>query len=141
MKKIIIMIGLILIMAGCSKGGNFTTEIGKKVLDNELEGMEEIASSTLTDAYNLELNDMQEYLFKQNTAGDFYAIIKTENPTEVKKQMNNYFERVKDFNSSYSPERLEILNERLEKQLDQYLIYIVASNADEIYEKILDEID
>ena len=140
MKKVL-MIGLIFLLVGCSKGNNFTIEVGSSVIDKKLDNMEVIAESTLTDAYNLDLSSMQEYVFKQNTEGDFYALIKTDNTAEVKKQMNNYFERVKDFNSSYSPERLVILNNRLEKQLDNYLIYIVADNADEIYSLILDKLD
>ena len=140
-KKILLIMAAIFLLVGCGKGKEFNIEIGVNTIDSNLKDMEKIADSTLTDAYNLDLNTMKEHVFKQNTAGDFYAIIKTEDPVEVKKQMNNYFERVKDFNSSYSPERLTILNNRLEKQLDNYLIYIVAEDANEIYKLILNALD
>ena len=52
-----------------------------------------------------------------------------------------YFKRVKDFNSSYSPDRLVLLENRLEKQLDDYLIYIIAEDADDIYSYMLDKLD
>ena len=140
-KKVLLIIAAIFLLVGCSKGKEFSLDIGVTTIDSKLMNMEEIVDSTLTDAYNLDLSTMKEHVFKQNTDGDFYAIIKTDNTVEVKKQMNNYFERVKDFNSSYSPERLVILNDRLEKQLDNYLIYIVAEDASEIYKQILNELD
>ena len=141
MKKIIMMIGVLLLLTGCGKSGNFTLELGSRVIDKNLSNMTEIADSTLTDAYNLDLSKMNEYVFKQNTEGDFYAIIKTDKQNEVKSEMKEYFRRVKDFNESYSPERLELLEDRLEKQLDEYLIYIIANDADEIYDEILEELD
>lgn len=52
-----------------------------------------------------------------------------------------YFVKVKDFNSSYSPERLVILENRLEKELGNYLIYIVASDALEAYNLVLDTLE
>ena len=139
MKKII-MIVLILLLVGCGHSSNFTIDLGSNVIDDNLDNMEIIADSTLTDAYNLNLSNMNEYVFKQNSAGDFYAIINTNKASEVKGEMKEYFRRVKDFNQSYSPERLDLLENRLEKQLDEYLIYIIADNADDIYNKILEEL-
>ena len=37
----------------------------------------------------------------------------------------------------YSQKRIEILDNRLEKEIDDYLIYIVSENADEIYDEII----
>lgn len=139
MKKII-MIVLILLLVGCGHSSNFTIDLGSNVIDDNLDNMEIIADSTLTDAYNLNLSNMNEYVFKQNPDGDFYAIINTNKASEVKGEMKEYFRRVKDFNQSYSPERLDLLENRLEKQLDEYLIYIIADNADDIYNKILEEL-
>ncbi len=141
MKKIII-IGLVMfLMVGCGKGNNFTLDLGSKVIDESLSNMEVIADSTLTDAYNIDLDKMSEHVFKQNSNGDFYAIIKTDDAASVKALMENYFQRVKEFNTSYSPERLALLEDRLEKQLNEYLIYIIADNAEDVYDKILDELD
>ena len=58
----------------------------------------------------------------------------------IKKDMENYFEKVKTFNANYSPERLQILEDRVEKEIGDYLIYIVAENADEIYENIINNL-
>ena len=109
-----------------------------QAIEKRLSGMVKIQDSTLTDAYNLDLTLMDSWTFKQNEDGDFYAIIKTSNKTEVKRAMKDYFVKVKDFNTSYSPERLEILENRLEKNLGDYLIYIIAKDNESIYNDILD---
>ena len=55
--------------------------------------------------------------------------------------MNDYFEKVKQFNQSYSPERLQILENRVEKQIGNYLIYIVAEDANDIYTEIINNMN
>lgn len=54
--------------------------------------------------------------------------------------MTKYFEKLQKFNTNYSPERIEILNNRVEKEIGDYLIYIVAENADNIYDNIVDSL-
>ena len=100
-----------------------------------------IEDSTLKDAYSLNLDNMQEYVFKQNEDGDFYAIIKTNKKTEVKNNMKEYFAKVKEFNTAYSPERLQLLEDRLEKELGDTLIYIIANNSENIYNDVLNTIE
>ena len=51
-----------------------------------------------------------------------------------------YFEKIEKFNTNYSPERLEILSNRVEKEIGDYLIYIVAENADDIYKNIVNSL-
>lgn len=129
-------------LSGCT---NTTTEIdmGKTqtVIENTLKEMVVVDDETLIDVYNLDLSLMETHTIKQNTEGDLYAVIKTDNKQKVKEQMDGYFEKVKQFNTAYSPERLEILENRVEKEIGNYLIYIVAEDADDIYKDILDSID
>ena len=54
--------------------------------------------------------------------------------------MKDYFGKVKEFNTAYSPERLEILENREEKEIGDTLIYIVAEDASDIYQDILENI-
>ena len=84
------------LLVGCGKGNNFTLDLGSKVIDESLNNMEVIADSTLTDAYNIDLAKMSEHVFKQNSNGDFYAIIKTDDAASVKTLMETYFQRVKE---------------------------------------------
>lgn len=139
MKKIVLILFVCIFLIGCGKTNKELDMIAaKKAIENRLSGMSTIADSTLTDAYGLNLSNMDEWAFKQNEEGDLYAIIKTSKKTLVKNEMKEYFAKVKDFNVSYSPKRLEILENRLEKELGEYLIYIVAENSDSIYEDVLD---
>ena len=140
MKKILLVLFVFLFMVGCgdTTTKEFDMDKASEAIEKRLSNMVKIEDSTLTDAYNLDLSKMDKWIFKQNEEGDLYAIIKTSNKTDVKNAMKDYFAKVKDFNSSYSPERLEILENRLEKTLGDYIIYIVAKDNESIYNDILD---
>lgn len=141
MKKLALFLFVFLFLVGCGKTDKQLDMVtAKDAIEKRLSGMTAIPDSTLKDAYGLDLNNMEDWAFKQNEDGDLYAIIKTSKKTVVKNEMKEYFAKVKDFNASYSPKRLEILENRLEKELGNYLIYIVAENSDSIYNDILDTI-
>lgn len=138
MKKIVLFLFILICLVGCGKEEKqLDMTAAKTAIEKRLSNMVTIPDSTLTDAYNLNLKNMEEWSFKQNEEGDLYAIIKTSNKTTVKSEMKDYFAKIKDFNASYSPERLEILENRLEKDLGNYLIYIVAKDNESIYNDVL----
>ena len=143
MKKILVLL-LCLILVGCGGNEDLTTlDINKTkgIIENKLENMMDINKNLLTDTYELDLSLMDEYAIKQNMNGDLYAIIKTSHKNEVKDDMDEYFEKVKTFNQAYSPERLQLLENRLEKEIGDYLIYIIAEDANEIYNEIIDSME
>lgn len=139
MKKIIVMFMLCILMVGC--GNQKVTDLDinktKEIIENKLSGMQEIEKDTLKTVYGFDDTLVEDYVFKQNKDGDMYALIKTSDKAKIKSNMKSYFEKVRQFNASYSPERLRILDNRLEKEIGNYLIYIVASNAENIYSEIL----
>lgn len=139
MKKIAIVLIITLILGGC---GSESTEIDiektSSIIEESLSDMENVDESSLTDVYGINLDIVSEYVIKLNADGDLYAILKTSDKVETKDDMDNYFERIKEFNTAYSPERLEILENRLEKEVGDYLIYIVAEDAEDIYQDVLD---
>ena len=140
MKKIVAVLSIfiLLFVTGC---GNTVSELNvdntKSIIESDLKNMQEVDEESLQDVYGLNLDIMEVHVIKQNTEGDLYAIIKTNEKTQVKNDMVKYFEKIQKFNANYSPERLEILNNRVEKEIGDYLIYIVAKNADEIYNNIV----
>ena len=140
MKKIVAVLSIfiLLFVTGC---GNTVSELNvdntKSIIESDLKNMQEVADDSLKDVYGLNLDLMEEHIVKQNTDGDLYAIITTSEKSKVKNDMTKYFEKIQEFNTNYSPERLEILNNRVEKEIGDYLIYIVAENADEIYNNIV----
>ena len=112
----------------------------QSIIESDLKNMQVVGDDTLRDVYGLNLDLMEVHIIKQNTTGDLYAIIKTNEKSKVKNEMTKYFDKIQKFNSNYSPERLEILNNRVEKEIGNYLIYIVAENGDEIYSNIINSL-
>lgn len=144
MKKFltVLMVSMLMFVTGC--GNNDISELNvdetKKIIEQDLKDMKDVSEDSLEDVYGLNLDLMEVHVIKENTSGDLYAIIKTTDKNQTKKDMENYFEKVKTFNANYSPERLQILEDRVEKEIGDYLIYIVAENADEIYENIINNL-
>ncbi len=140
MKKIVAVLSIFILLfaTGC---GTTVSELNvdntESIIESDLKNMQEVDEESLQDVYGLNLDIMEVHVIKQNTEGDLYAIIKTNEKTQVKNDMVKYFEKIQKFNANYSPERLEILNNRVEKEIGDYLIYIVAKNADEIYNNIV----
>ena len=144
MKKFltVLMVAMLMFVTGC--GNNDISELNvdetKKIIEQDLKDMKDVSEDSLEDVYGLNLELMEVHVIKENTSGDLYAIIKTTDKNQTKKDMENYFEKVKTFNANYSPERLQILEDRVEKEIGDYLIYIVAENADEIYANIINNL-
>lgn len=143
MKKIVVVLSIfiLLFVTGC---GNTVSELNvdntKGIIEADLKNMQEVDEDSLRDVYGLNLDLMEVHIIKQNTEGDLYAIIKTNEKTKVKNDMAKYFKKIEKFNTNYSPERLEILNNRVEKEIGNYLIYIIAENADVIYNNIVKDL-
>ncbi len=141
MKRIalgMIILTLITLVVGCN---NTVSELNvtetQKIIENKLKNTEVVDEELLEDVYGLDLSKMDVHIIKQNSEGDLYAIIKATDKASVKNDMKKYFEKVEKFNTNYSPERLEILSNRVEKEIGDYLIYIVSENAENIYSEIL----
>ena len=137
MKRIalgMIILTLITLVVGCN---NTVSELNvtetQKIIENKLKNTEVVDEELLEDVYGLDLSKMDVHIIKQNSEGDLYAIIKATDKASVKNDMKKYFEKVEN----YSPERLEILSNRVEKEIGDYLIYIVSENAENIYSEIL----
>lgn len=143
MKKKIAILGIfiLLFVTGCGTNmSELNVDNTQSIIESDLKNMQIVGDDTLRDVYGLNLDLMEVHIIKQNTTGDLYAIIKTNEKSKVKNEMTKYFDKIQKFNSNYSPERLEILNNRVEKEIGNYLIYIVAENGDEIYSNIINSL-
>ena len=144
MKKFltVLMVAMLMFVTGCRNNdiSELNVDETKKIIEQDLKDMKDVNEDSLEDVYGLNLDLMEVHVIKENTSGDLYAIIKTTDKNQTKKDMENYFEKVKTINANYSPERLQILEDRVEKEIGDYLIYIVAENADEIYENIINNL-
>lgn len=143
MKKKIAILGIfiLLFVTGCGTNmSELNVDNTQSIIESDLKNMQVVGDDTLRDVYGLNIDLMEVHIIKQNTNGDLYAIIKTNEKSKVKNEMTKYFDKIQKFNSNYSPERLEILNNRVEKEIGNYLIYIVAENGDEIYSNIINSL-
>ena len=108
MKKIVAVLSIfiLLFVTGC---GNTVSELNvdntKSIIETDLKNMQEVDKDSLKDVYGLNLDLMEVHIIKQNTDGDLYAIIKTNEKSKVKNDMTTYFEKIQKLNANYSPER------------------------------------
>lgn len=143
MKKICVLIIMLLAVTGCGGSGLTNLDINKAsaAVEKTLNNMVNIEGDTLEDVYGINLSTIEEFVVKQNGDGDMYAIIKAKDKAKVKEDMKGYFDKIKEYNEAYEPDRLETLEDRLEKEIGDYLIYIVSEDAKDIYEDILDTME
>ena len=123
MKKKIAILGIfiLLFVTGCGTNmSELNVDNTQSIIESDLKNMQVVGDDTLRDVYGLNLDLMEVHIIKQNTTGDLYAIIKTNEKSKVKNEMTKYFDKIQKFNSNYSPERLEILNNRVEKEIGNY---------------------
>lgn len=142
MRKLLVLL-VLFIITGCGNDEVTNLDINKtsQIIENTLTNMEIVEKEELINVYDLELNSLNEYIVKQNSDGDMYAIIKTNDKMDVKEQMSKYFDKVRDFNTAYSPERVELIDERLEKEIGDYLIFIVSFDSEKIYQNIVNSLE
>ncbi len=148
MKKIIICLCLIgvLLLTGCGNNSEATFDMNgaSKSLDAEMKDMVSMEDRELEAIYGLDLSLMDEYVIKSNSNknGYLYAIIKVsdDNKDEVKKQMDNFFEILKSQSSLYSPEAVEILENKVQTNVGNYLIYLSYKDTDKAYELVKENI-
>lgn len=142
MKKIYILIALLLLVTACGKESK-KIDINKAsiAIEESLNDMVNIEGDTLENVYGVSLSNIEEFIVKQNGEGDMYAIIKTKDKSKVAKDMEGYFSIIKKYNKEFEPDRLKTLENRLKKEIGDYLIYIVSEDALDIYEDILNTIE
>lgn len=143
MKKIMLMLMMLFIITGCGQSGIKDLDMDKasQAIEQTLIGMENIKDETLSDVYDLDFDTDEKHIIKQNSNGEMYAIIYTSDKYEVKEEMENYFDKLRDFNTAYSPEKVKLIDERLEKEIGNYLIYIVALDNEAIYQDIINTME
>lgn len=143
MKKILVVCIMLFMITGCGNSEIKDLDINKAsaAIEQTLSNMEAVDADMLVDVYNMDLGLFESYVVKQNSEGNMYAIVLTNNKSEAKEQFEKYFEKVRDFNVAYSPEQVKLIDEHLEKEIGNYLIYIVAENNENIYQDIINTVE
>lgn len=146
LKKIIMVIGLAIILAGCNKSAS-TLDIKKAStsLDEKYQNMALMSDKELEGIYNQDTTLMEEYIIKssENQNGNFYALIKVkpENKDKVKNNMDEMFSILENQSSLYSPEAVNLIKNKLATSVGDYLIYIVSENNEKMYNVVKEYIN
>ena len=146
LKKIIMVIGLAIILAGCNKSAS-TLDMKKAStsLDEKYQNMALMSDKELEGIYNQDTTLMEEYIIKssENQDGNFYALIKvkSENKEKVKNNMDEMFSILENQSSLYSPEAVNLIKNKLATSVGDYLIYIVSENNQEMYNVVKEYIN
>ena len=146
LKKIIMVIGLAIILAGCNKSAS-TLDMKKAStsLDEKYQNMALMSEKELEGIYNQDITLMEEYIIKssENQDGNFYALIKvkSENKEKVKNNMDEMFSILENQSSLYSPEAVNLIKNKLVTSVGDYLIYIVSENNEEMYNVVKEYIN
>lgn len=146
LKKIIIVIGLAIILAGCNKSASTLDMKGASIsLDEKYQNMALMSDKELEGIYNQDITLMEEYIIKasENQNGNFYALIKvkSENKEKVKNNMDEMFSILENQSSLYSPEAVNLIKNKLATSVGDYLIYIVSENNEEMYNVVKEYIN
>ena len=146
LKKIIMVIGLAIILAGCNKSASTLDMKGASTsLDEKYQNMALMSDKELEGIYNQDTTLMEEYIIKssENQDGNFYALIKvkSENKEKVKNNMDEMFSILENQSSLYSPEAVNLIKNKLVTSVGDYLIYIVSENNEEMYNVVKEYIN
>lgn len=146
LKKIIMVIGLAIILAGCNKSASTLDMKGVSTsLDEKYQNMALMSEKELEGIYNQDITLMEEYIIKssENQDGNFYALIKvkSENKEKVKNNMDEMFSILENQSSLYSPEAVNLIKNKLATSVGDYLIYIVSENNEEMYNVVKEYIN
>lgn len=146
LKKIIMVIGLAIILAGCNKSVSTLDMKGASTsLDEKYQNMALMSDKELEGIYNQDTTLMEEYIIKssENQDGNFYALIKvkSENKEKVKNNMDEMFSILENQSSLYSPEAVNLIKNKLATSVGDYLIYIVSENNEEMYNVVKEYIN
>ena len=107
---------------------------------NELSTMD-ITIDVLSSVYGINTQNVENVIGKMpmmNVQASMYLLIQAKDGTAetVKSELDQYATKYEEQWSTYLPEQYELVKNRLEKEYGDYLIYIVSSNNDLVFETI-----
>lgn len=154
LKVLFIMIIVVCVLSGC---GSSETPSSRKTLDintakssisslkigdtSPFSDESNINNSDSIETYGLDTSLLEEYAIYLPSAvvnASMYIIAKPKNGEEsvVKYQIKDLFEKYYNAYNGYYPKEAKLIENRMEKKLNGYLIYIVSSDNDKVYNTI-----
>lgn len=153
MKKIVIFLCLILLCTGCGSESvekkEFDKEVAKgKIADLTFSGSdfkfdenENVNNVDVLNVYGVEIDKLNDYLFYISSDvvdPSMYLIASCDedNKSVVKYQIDELFNKYYSAYNNYYPKEAKMINDRLEKEYEGYLIYVVSYDNDKVYQAI-----
>ena len=153
MKKVIIAIICVLCLSGCTSSDKSDTkvldlasiksELSELKIDSEypFKNNEYINNKETIEYYELDLSLIDDYLIylpSEVVNASMYMIIKPkkEEVSVVKYQVEELFDGLYNAYEGYYPKQAKLIKDRMSKELNGYLIYVVSTDNDKVYDTI-----
>ncbi len=157
-KNILIIIICIIALSGCGtqqESDNKTldlnsvkTNLATLAIENEepFSQKDNINNSDSIETYGLDVTLLDEYVIYLPSAvvdASMYIIAKPKEgeSSVVKYQIKDLFEKYYNAYNGYYPKQAKLIENRMEKELNGYLIYIVSEDNDKVYNKIKESLE
>ena len=154
MKKILLIITCFLFMTGCSnETENSNAKLSMdKIKDNlavikvestePFNNEESVNDLDLIEGYGIDVTLLDEYVIYISSSVEdpsMYMVLKpaSDKKSVVKYQVEDMFDRYLSAYMGYYPEAATIIEDKMEKEYNDYLIYIVSLDNQKVYEEIL----
>lgn len=103
--------------------------------------MMEVTKEQIKDTLNIEESDVSEFLMKMPmmmTQSNTYIIVKPVDGKEdvVKSAVEDYMKKLETQWETYLPDQYELVKNRKEAKIGDYLVYIVSNNNDLVFDTI-----
>ncbi|MDD2377571.1 MAG: DUF4358 domain-containing protein [Bacilli bacterium] len=147
MKRILLMIMAILLLSGCNNA-----KLDLKKVSSDLDGLtfegnlmfkgEQVEISYLEDKYGFDSSNIEEYAINisaSTTTASMYAIFlpKKGEKNEAKAAIEDFLEKYdQSWMMGYAPDQEILVQNRLEDEYSDYLIYIISNDNDLALETI-----
>jgi len=125
-----------------SEDNNKILEVTKNAKASILPMMMEVTSETLQDTIGVDPATVTEFAIKQPamiTSSTTYMVVKPANgkKNDVKAALDNYMVNLENQWATYLPDQYELVKNRMYKEYGDYLIYIVSTDNELIYNTII----
>ncbi len=153
--KIIVIVLLAFLCVGCGSGKSATRDFYKDVAKNKIADItfsesqftfsntSNINNKDALSVYGVDISKFEDYLFYISSDvvdPSMYLIVKPSDDDKsiVKYQVNELFSKYFNAYNNYYPKEAKMITDRLEKEYEGYLIYIVSYNNEKVYQAIKD---